>query len=277
MEISSYLLPEQPAENEVLVTQHLLQLSLFLRGKAPRFPPYFPFLRFSLPYLALIYPATIRQQCQLRDAALEDTTGRLSLLKDSPATTQEGPAVPNVLGAQGWHPGATRDSLAGPSQGWALCQSQLCSGSISEQSSSQALRIVLPRSLWHVQTASCLHLKYYLIKKRKTKKEKRKQIVFCGTGSIKSRNGSRSDARSTHTAKLKTLRLCLHMPLPSAGVAPVCVAPNGEEKCHFLSAYPGALVKRNGCAVPDTQRVHRSRKTSSHHLMYANYVKYFIH
>lgn len=109
MEISSYLLPEQPAENEVLVTQHLLQLSLFLRGKAPKFPPYFPFLRFSLPYLALIYPATIRQQCQLRDAALEDTTGRLSLLKDSPATTQEGPAVPNVLGAQGWHPGATRD------------------------------------------------------------------------------------------------------------------------------------------------------------------------
>lgn len=170
MEISSYLLPEQPAENEVLVTQHLLQLSLFLRGKAPRFPPYFPFLRFSLPYLALIYPATIRQQCQLRDAALEDTTGRLSLPKGSPATTQEGRAVPNVLGAQGWHPGATGDSLAGPSQGWALCQSQLHSGSISEQSSSQALRIVLPRSLWHVQTASCLHLKYYLIKKRKKKK-----------------------------------------------------------------------------------------------------------
>lgn len=55
MEISSYLLLEEPAENEVLVTQHLLQLG-FYGGKHPT---YFPLLRFSLPSLALIYPAII--------------------------------------------------------------------------------------------------------------------------------------------------------------------------------------------------------------------------
>lgn len=57
--------------------------------------------------MALIYPAIIRQQCQLRDAALEDTMGRLSIPKGSPATAPEGPAVLNVLGTQGWHLGAS--------------------------------------------------------------------------------------------------------------------------------------------------------------------------
>lgn len=101
MEISSSLLLEQPAENEVLVTQHLLQLSLLLWGKAPRLPPYFPIpVRFSLPNSALIYPAAIRQQCQLRDATLEDTRGRLSIPKGSPATALEGPAVLHRDGIQ---------------------------------------------------------------------------------------------------------------------------------------------------------------------------------
>lgn len=164
---------------------------------------------------------------------------RLSTPKSSPATAPEGPAVLNMLGTQGWHPGASvpqgtawqlhpRDGLcASPS----YAPEYFRTGQLPVHAAK--------RSLWHVHTASCLHLKYYLIFKKKERN--RKQIVFWGTGSIKSRNGSKSNAYSSHAAGLKTLWLCLCVPLPSADMAPICLAPNGEEKCHFLSVYPGAL------------------------------------
>lgn len=102
MEISSSLLLEQPVENEVLVTPHLLQLSLFLWGKAPRFPPYFPLLRFSLPNLVLIYSnhttAVPAQGChsQGHHRQAQHPQGQPSHSSGGASSA-----------AQGWHPAAS--------------------------------------------------------------------------------------------------------------------------------------------------------------------------
>lgn len=65
MEIRSYLLPEQPAENEVLVTQHLLLLSVSV-GESTEVPPLFPiaevFTAFLGPDLPCNHPTAVPAQ-----------------------------------------------------------------------------------------------------------------------------------------------------------------------------------------------------------------------